>query len=78
MKTEMKASKGLIITRVIALTIVGLYFGIMVFSAITGMQIPDAALRFMGIVDLIALPTAVFCSVRLRMGGCTKCARKAA
>ena len=64
---EMKATKGLVIVRIVALSILALYFGIMAYGWISGTELPDAAVRFLGAVDLIALPAAVFCSVRIRM-----------
>ena len=66
MNKKMEATKGLVIARIVALSLLALYFGIMAYGWISGNEIPDAAVRFLGIVDLIALPAAVFASVRIR------------
>ena len=67
MKTTANATKGLVIARIVAVTVLVIYFGIMAYGWISGNEIPDAARRFLGIVDLIALPAAVFTTIRLRM-----------
>ena len=66
MKTN-NTEKGLVIARIVAVTLLALYFGIMVYGWVTGNELPDAARRFLGIIDLIALPAAVFTTIRLRL-----------
>ena len=65
MKTYNNAGMGLKVVRIVALAVLFIYFGIMVFGWITGNTLPDAAMRFLGVVDLIALPAAVFATIRL-------------
>ncbi|MCR4762477.1 MAG: hypothetical protein K5696_03015 [Lachnospiraceae bacterium] len=67
MKTYSNAGMGLKAARIAAVTVMVIYFGIMAFGWITGATLPDAAIRFLGAVDLIAIPAAVFASIRLRM-----------
>ncbi|MBR5421236.1 MAG: hypothetical protein IK115_08835 [Lachnospiraceae bacterium] len=66
-RTEICNSKGLVIARAAALILLGIYFGIIAFSAISGVELPDMARRFLGIIDLIALPVGVFASVRIHI-----------
>ena len=65
-KTE-NNERTLNIVRIAALSILAFCFVIMAFNAITGTELSDAAVRFLGAVDLLALPAAVFSSVRIRM-----------
>lgn len=67
MKNTNNTTMGLMIARAASITVLAIYFGIIAYGWISGNMIPDAGMRFLGIVDLIALPAAVFSSVRLRM-----------
>ena len=67
MKTYNNAGMGLMIARIAAVTVLVIYFVIIAYGWISGNNLPDAAVRFLGIIDLIALPTAVFSAMRLRM-----------
>ncbi len=67
MKKTNNTETGLIIARAAAITVLAIYFAILAYGWISGNRIPDAGMRFLGIVDLIALPAAVFTSVRLHM-----------
>ena len=67
MKTDMNVTKGLIAARIIAVTVMVVFFGLLAVEWITGNPLPDMAKRFIGIVELLALPTAVFTSVRINM-----------
>ncbi len=66
MKTCNNAGMGLIAARIAAIAVLVIYFGIISFRWITGITLPDGAIRFLGVVDLIALPVAVFASIRIR------------
>ncbi len=66
MKTNRKATKGLIAAWIIAIALLAVSFGIIAFEFISGTELPDAAKRILGIVALIALPVVVFTSIRLR------------
>ena len=66
MKTYNNAGMGLNVVRIVALAVLFIYFGIMAFGWITGTTLPDAAVRFLGVIDLIALPAAVFTAIRFR------------
>ena len=66
MKTYNNVEMGLRVARIAAVVILVVSLGIMVFGWITGVTLPDAAVRILGVAELIALPTAVFTSIRLR------------
>ena len=66
MKTNRNASKALVTVLIISLTLVAVCIGIMAFEFISGIELPDTAKRIIGIVDLIALPVAVFTGIRIR------------
>ncbi len=65
MKTTTNATKGLVIARIAAVSVLVICFGIMAYRWISGNDLPDAAVRFLGIVDLIAIPVAAFATIRL-------------
>ena len=67
MNKKMESTKGLVIARIVAVSLLAVYFGLLAYGWISGNELSDAAMRFLGIVDLIALPAAAFASVRLRM-----------
>ncbi|MCR5252045.1 MAG: hypothetical protein K6E50_15730 [Lachnospiraceae bacterium] len=58
---------GLKVVRIAALAVLALNFGILAFGWISGTELPDAAIRFLGVIDLIAIPAGVFAGVRLSM-----------
>ena len=64
---EMNNTRGLIIARAIAITVLCICFGILGFFRISGTEIPDWGVRFLGIIGLIALPVAVYASVKIRI-----------
>ena len=66
MKTYNNAEMGLRVARIAVVIILVVCLGIMVCGWITGITLPDAAVRILGGAELIALPTAVFTSIRLR------------
>ena len=53
--------------RAISLAVLALYFIPVLAESLFNIPMSDAAIRFIGIIDLLALPMAAFASMRIRL-----------
>lgn len=63
----MRTDKNLKTVRNIALAVMTLALGVLVYILISGAKTPDAVIRIAGIAVLVAMPVSVFAIVRLQM-----------
>lgn len=63
----MNNTKTLKIMRAVSLAVLALYLIIAIAGSVFNIPISDAAIRFTGIIDMLALPMAVFASMRIHL-----------
>ena len=63
----MNNTKTLNIVRVISVAVLALYLIIAIAGSVFNIPLSDAAMRFTGIIDMLALPMAVFASMRIHL-----------
>ena len=63
----MNNTKTLKIVRAISLAVLALYLIIAIAGSVFNIPMSDAAIRFTGIIDMLALPLAAFASMRIRL-----------
>ena len=61
----MNNNKGLNIVRVISVAVLALYLIFAIAGSVFNIPLSDAAMRFTGIIGMLALPLAVFASMRI-------------
>lgn len=63
----MNNTKTLKIVRAISLAVLALYLIIAIAGSVFNIPMSDAAIRFTGIIDMLALPMAAFASMRIHL-----------
>lgn len=63
----MNNTKTLKIMRAVSLAVLALYLIIAIAGSVFNIPISDAAICFTGIIDMLALPMAVFASMRIHL-----------